>query len=90
MYLDILYMCMYFHVALGVCIVGVLGRWVNMLYVGCWYVYIVCGVWGLFFCFVFCVGVVGRGLILSYVGFVWLFYDRNCVWVVLFWSRGTF
>ena len=40
MYFDILCMCMYFHVALGVCIVGVLGRWVNMLYVGCWYMFI--------------------------------------------------
>ena len=35
------------------------------------YVYIVCGVWGLFFCFVFCVGVVGRWFIMSYVSFVW-------------------
>ena len=86
---DIVFMYMCFHVALCVYIVGVLGRWVRAVCRLLVYVFIVCGVWG-FFCFVFCVGVVGRGLILSYVGFVWLFYDRNCVWVVLFWSRGTF
>ena len=90
MYFDILCMCMFFHVALGVCIVGVLGRWVSVLYVGRWYVSVLCVECGGCFCFVFCVGVVGRWLILSYVGFVWLFYDRNCVCVVLFWSRGTF
>ena len=86
---DIVFMYMCFYVALCVYIVGVLGRWVRAVCRLLVYVFIVCGVWGVF-CFVFCVGVVGRGLILSYVGFVWLFYDRNCVWVVLFWSRGTF
>ena len=53
---DIVCMCMCFHVALGVYIVGVLGRWVCAVCRSLVCVCIVCGVWGFFLFCILCGG----------------------------------